>query len=656
MKKPDSYVDKRQDEGERVSLDVPCGNNALKYPKPAYTTNVEDQEEITAMSYQEYYALHKDKIDEISGGSSKEKLAILAGFHKAGKRATEALKTRGVHWRESDKLREDDKHYIEIFEKNLSLLEQRGISLDEDPDKVLHTIKDTFGKIGEEIVTKSRRMPIFEEVITNEEDLQCGDRLLDKTYEKGSIRGLRGGLVRDTAMLHLLTTMTGQGVSDAGSQFEDFDVYIKATVEAGENAFSESDDTVGLKKRNVPDEEIAQEKEQGNFAIGSHMFTRGRHEETPTYFLLAEQLDCVISLSSNYGEFTQGNAPKKFSVDGVLSITQDQSEIERGINKMVHITLTNEAGEELHSATPITNRDGHFAYVLPKEILDKLEPGSYKVAGRFSGTVRTEELDCPNEISFTVKEKPEKIIPLPKKKEPMQVYVMRYSPRRSMASGINTTEDYMSLARGEEIAEDVFDIDPSKFPSLGKVSSPMCHDDVNITKKYSARVKVKTQDFKFGVKNAYKGLGIHGIIHVTAMERDRNVTIDVVREPSDYHGEREEHHKSVVLPTEKETQTDVGLEAGKEMRLIDDKVKVDLEGRIGRMFGEGSRTLVGLEAAVGNAGKTNQIAVSLSNELHKQISLSLRGTKAVIGGFSADLGIDLKDKPAIGIGLRYTFR
>ncbi|MFH1470869.1 MAG: carboxypeptidase-like regulatory domain-containing protein, partial [Candidatus Micrarchaeota archaeon] len=578
LDKPGGYVDERQGGAERVSLDVPCGNNAIKYPKPDYTTHVEDQEEITAMSYQEYYALHKDKIDQITGDNKSEKLSILAAFHKAGKRAEKALNTRGANWRESDALRDDDKHYIEVFEKNLALLESKGISLKGDAEQVLSTIKETFGKTGEEIVTKSRRMPIFDRVILKEEELECGDRLLDKRYENNSIRGLRGGDARDTAILHLLTTMTGQGVSDTGSQFENFDVFTKATVEAGRAAFSESDDTLGLKKRNVPDGEIEKEKQEGNFAIGSHMFTQRRHEETPTYYLLAEQLDCVISLSSDCLEFTRGKAPKKFSVDGVLSITQQQSEIERGINKMVHITLQNEAGEELHTATPITNRDGNFSYVIPKNVLNSLGPGNYTITARFKGQIRAEELDCPNEVPLKVNEPPPRPPPImAPKKEPLQVYATRYSPRRSMDSETNTYEEKREILRSDKLKdiEDLWAYDEGGFPSLGKVQCPPKKDLIRMIKNYTAKQEVQTQDFKFGVRGIHlegigNGLGVHGIVHVTAMEKHRRIDMEVIRHQIkddgtvDYETITEQDKKTVRYPKEEESKTSVGLEVGKE--------------------------------------------------------------------------------------------
>ncbi|MFH1470740.1 MAG: hypothetical protein ABIF01_03260, partial [Candidatus Micrarchaeota archaeon] len=93
-------------------------------------------------------------------------------------------------------------------------------------------------------------------------------------------------------------------------------------------------------------------------------------------------------------------------------------------------------------------------------------------------------------------------------------------------------------------------------------------------------------------------------------------------------------------------------------KLVGEDVRLDMEGRIGKMFGEESRILAGLQASLGNAARTNQIAVSLNNELHKQVSLSLQGTKAVIGNLSFDLTVDdlNTNEPVLGIGFRYTFR
>ncbi|MCX6777305.1 MAG: hypothetical protein NT157_00265, partial [Candidatus Micrarchaeota archaeon] len=553
--------------------------------------------------------------------------------------------------RNSGVLRADDKSYVDFSEGVLSQLRGVGISFNRPPEEVIRTIKETFGKTGQEIVANARVMPIYGEVITEKGSLQCGDRLLDKLYESESIRALRGGDVAATAILYLTTLCTCQGIS-----VKDF---IETAKKWENEAFSSSDDTEGLKKRSMSDADIAREKAAGNFAIGEAMFTPYRHQRTPAYYLLNEQLNCIVALTCDpLNSFIEGKAPRDMEVNGALLITQDaqtEKEIaaERSVRRPITITLFKKGSESpkgviykpVFSDECKTDRDGCFSTSIPKGVLNDLKKGEYVVEARFEGPVRGENLDCPDKCPFEVvkptvpQKKPEK--------EPMRVYVKYYFHQKVQADirgPTSVTEE--NVSPGEPIPGDVL------RPGL----APMCHDLLRITKRKSTETESKPYTMKFGVEKVLGNFGVHGLFQVDTNKETEKVKILAQRYAWGHFDEPPVEEKSKTVVTGRsDRRMRLGLEVGYEKKLLNlpKNHELNLQARFGGYMGNDPRFIGGLTASVGDPKKATYLAAELTDELHRQASLAVGLSKYVTSGVSATIGVDNlnTNKPVLSIGI-----
>ncbi|MFH1327651.1 MAG: hypothetical protein ABIH76_02175 [Candidatus Bathyarchaeota archaeon] len=441
------------------SLVVKSPPNSVLIEKPSYTNKVIDQVAMTAMSYQDYYARHHDKMKEAGLGEEDQVKFVLVGMHemmlglhRGGSRVLGALEKHGADWK--NHLKDYDKQYLQYAEQNLNAL---GIPLNATWPEAKDNLKK-FGKAGNEVIKTAETMPIYGTVITNSEDLQMGDRVLSKDFQDGKVLGLRGGNPTASAILYMATFMTCQGVSVPKSGL-DVQKFKETTSSQGNDAFSTSSDERAVKKQyrdKYSDEKLENKvksrvdelKEKGMFAIGLAMFTKGRFDDLSSFYVLGEQLQCAVSVCAPES-FVQGQVSDDFAIGGVLSITKEQSAADRGGNKPIHVTIYQKSLEmasgsaytHIYEKTPITAHDGGYIATPTKEELNKLNPGEYRVVATYEGQLDGENLSCSSEVSFTVQKAPEKEeeVEKPKLKLPQITVSANFSvPRRYMQSFTET--------------------------------------------------------------------------------------------------------------------------------------------------------------------------------------------------------------------------
>lgn len=427
--------------------------NLIAGGKGNYGVKVSDQVKMTGLSDHDYYAKHNFEMKDANLSEKDKMLFLLLGMHKAGERAEEALREaveKGVDWKTSSALREDDKKYLEYAGRYLDALGRMGISSDKPAEEVIKNIKDNFGKIGEEIAKNAEMMPIFGEVIEikGPEDmtkLQKGDRILDYVFEDGSMRALRGGDMGATALLYLTTFLTCQGVS--AERFKEI------ANSKGDDAFSTSSDEHVLVQRGYTAERIKQLREEGMIARGGTMFTEHRFKEMSGYYTVGEveekkeeaevKVTCGMWVNANPGRFVEGEALENLVIKGGLSIKiQGVDKVDSGGGQTVSLAISRKekvkspTGEDtymkIYEAPALTTDSyGNFSVEIKKEDIKdrkKWKAGEYVVDVRYKGSQFGEEIDCSNQTTIIIDEKGKAKVD---KERPIEIMASVVLPRKT---------------------------------------------------------------------------------------------------------------------------------------------------------------------------------------------------------------------------------
>ncbi len=575
--------------------------NADLVSKPEYNANVDNQVRMTSESYQDYYAKYHEAMEKAGiTGEDKAQFMILASealvtAHKGGDRLLKALNEDGKNWKNSKHLKNSDKVFLGYAQKNLGVLKNIGISFENSEQEVKAKIRESFGQMGDYAVRVAEAAPLYGEVITDKEKLQKGDRVLSNPYESGEVFAIRGGNSAATAILYMTTFMTCQGVSVPGAM--SVEKFMEIAKTQGNDAFSTSSDEKGLKKAGVSDDRIEKLKKQGMYAIGLAMFSKGRFDDMSAYYVMQDQLDCTVSVCAMPSSLVQGNAPGDLVIAGGVSIRKEESDVDRGGNKPICVEVFHE-GEKVYEATPITAPDGTYVVKIPKAEVDKFPHGEYLVSATHDGVTLGEELSCGGETSVTIEKAPVKEKKPEFKGIPLKVSVTVSPRRRVYREDLPVNED------GREIGD----------------------------KQYRSQV------FKLKIAKAEGAAqGVSFIVTVNATE-------------------------NWVKKTRSRTSVMNHYEQGWQIGYSKDipfseKDKINLEGRLGVMFGESAAdggVLAGMDVAYGDPKKLGRFAVTFGTDVGRAIHEALVNPGEISGGvkymrqlgnLSAEIEVtDLKSK------------
>lgn len=689
---------------KQSSLDVPCGSDATLVTKPAYTTSVPSQITITGMHFQDYYARYAREASVLQSNPAEVTVnmllmhEVLLGLHKAGGRTLRAIEQDGANWKDSSALNPMDRNYMDVAERRLrelsgqrlSELENLGISFEaarSNPQAVMNRILDSFGSeqgsLGREIINTARMMPIYCEVVRQEKDLQCGDRLLDRKSGDGSIYALRGadeGDAAATAITYLVTTLTCQG---PGLRIERA---MQLAREKGPDAFENSSDenwirnlyknpdfirSSGLmtltdaQRARLAEERIAELEGEGMIARGAAMFTEARHNSTPNYYILqsheivAPQLSCLVVVSANQDRIVRGNPLLPMVVTAGLSIADSNGAPENSADKPMTVSLSRKEQDgtltEVFRTTACTDGNGQAAVTIPAPVLNAQGEGNYRILAAFSGKIRGEALDCSAMAPLAILAEP----PASKEPQPTQVYGVYYFPQREESSFHHETSIRRNIPQGAPIPADILDPSLEVFPDP---NPDKCHDELHGLKSHDQKVAEEGQYVEVGATNVIGGFDIQAAVAIERTTTERRVDLSLER--INWNDRRNPVETEVTLyhGIERRTDTTVGVQAGRSTDIdISEALKLRLGGRIGYAFGEADGLTTAISAAIGNQSMATRLAVEYGNYFRSYATedvLAVSGQVEVLRNLSLGAkvyGADTED-PVLGVQIEGRIR